>query len=448
MVLPPGGDYQWLLDQPDEALNDTVNLNNELQAEATIGEPFMVHSPVVRETITRELTRRIGTLTPELFDELQQAVDEEWGTDTDNWKTVNLFKTVLAIVARSANRVFVGVPLCRNKNFTYSALSYSATLFPCSILIRHFPRPLRPLVSKVITVENQMRRRAFIKFVKPEAKRRMDQMGSVGSEKASAKHNDFLQWLIDSAVKSGNTFNQDPYIIAQRMIFLQFSTIYPISGTSTNAMYDLLSQPDAESLIASIRTEINEVTTVNDGNLSKKALGQLHKIDSAIKESLRLAPVVAFGSGRHVMTKGGLTTPASKTYLPEGSTVAIPSYAIHQDPANYEDAAQYKAFRFAEGRAEAEAEIDGKKEATAAAKAKAPGMAFVTTSQKFTSFGHGRLACPGRFFAGDVIKLMLAYMIQNYDFELGKERPKRVWAGPFDVPPMTSTIRIKRRAKA
>lgn len=406
----------------------------------------MVHSPAVRETITRDLTRKLASLTPELFDELQQTVDEQWGTDTEEWKTVNLFKTVLNIVARSANRVFIGVPLCRNKEFTSSALTYSATLFPCSVLIRHFPRPLRPIVAKFITIDNQRRRRAFVNFVKPEAKRRMDDTKAIGIMETSTQQNDFLQWLINMAIKSGDSFNQDPYIIAQRMIFLQFSTMYPISGTSTNALYDLVSHPGAEDSIATIREEVEEVLAANDGVWTKKALSQLHKIDSAIKESLRLAPVVAFGSGRHVMTKGGLTTPDG-TFLPQGSTVAIPSYAIHQDPANYDDPAQYKAFRFAELKAEAKAELDGEKNATLAAKAKAPGMAFVTTSQQFTSFGHGRLACPGRFFAADVIKLMLAYMIQNYDFELGKERPKRVWAGPFDVPPMTSTIRIKRRVE-
>lgn len=185
---------------------------------------------------------------------------------------------------------------------------------------------------------------------------------------------------------------------------------------------------------------------------TKRAASQLFKIDSAIEESLRLAPVVAFGSGRRVTTRNGLTTPHSNTYLPEGSTVAIPSIAIHQDTSNYADAAEYKAFRFAEQREQipAETTITGNgKDSPAGSSTTSTGrtspVALATTSMKITSFGHGRLACPGRFFASDEMKLLSAYIILNYSFDILKERPKRVWAGPFGIPPMTANIRVKRR---
>lgn len=48
---------------------------------------------------------------------------------------------------------------------------------------------------------------------------------------------------------------------------------------------------------------------------------------------------------------------------------------------------------------------------------------FVSMSKKSMMFGYGRHACPGRFFAGNEIKLILAKILQDFDLKLeGDER--------------------------
>ena len=42
----------------------------------------------------------------------------------------------------------------------------------------------------------------------------------------------------------------------------------------------------------------------------------------------------------------------------------------------------------------------------------------VTTSVHSMAFGHGRHACPGRFFAAMEVKLMFAYIVMTYDTKL------------------------------
>jgi cytochrome P450 len=42
---------------------------------------------------------------------------------------------------------------------------------------------------------------------------------------------------------------------------------------------------------------------------------------------------------------------------------------------------------------------------------------FVTTNEQNLGFGYGRHACPGRFFAANEIKMMLARIIVEYDFK-------------------------------
>jgi cytochrome P450 len=50
---------------------------------------------------------------------------------------------------------------------------------------------------------------------------------------------------------------------------------------------------------------------------------------------------------------------------------------------------------------------------------------FVAVSKENMSFGLGRHACPGRFFAANEIKLILAHMLLNFDLRMPDGQDKR-----------------------
>ena len=62
---------------------------------------------------------------------------------------------------------------------------------------------------------------------------------------------------------------------------------------------------------------------------------------------------------------------------------------------------------------------------------------FVTTSPQSVSFGHGQWACPGRFFTGNEIKIILIELSKNYDIGLG---PNGEGQGGEFQRPMTYTV--------
>lgn len=71
--------------------------------------------------------------------------------------------------------------------------------------------------------------------------------------------------------------------------------------------------------------------------------------------------------------------------------------------------------------------------------------AVITTSDEFLGFGHGRHACPGRFFATQELKLMLAYLVMNYDVETLPERPQNSVMNGMSLPPPNALLGIKKR---
>ena len=52
---------------------------------------------------------------------------------------------------------------------------------------------------------------------------------------------------------------------------------------------------------------------------------------------------------------------------------------------------------------------------------------------------------PGRFFVTHEIKMLLAYMYNNYDIEPVAVRPPSTWFGAAVLPPVKATIRVRRR---
>ena len=173
----------------------------------------------------------------------------------------------------------------------------------------------------------------------------------------------------------------------------------------------------------------------------------MEKLDSCFRESQRVNSFVTLGLGRRVVGKDGVTTPEG-LHIPRGNQVCVPGYAMHHDPEVYEAPDEFRPFRFSDMRkvTEGNGAAAEDKEAAQASYLSRARKQWATTTNDFLGFGHGRGACPGRFFAAAELKLMLAHLVLNYDFEIMEKRPRNMWFALNRVPPMEQTIRVKRRA--
>jgi cytochrome P450 len=87
--------------------------------------------------------------------------------------------------------------------------------------------------------------------------------------------------------------------------------------------------------------------------------------------------------------------------LPEGARIAT-STSLHHDASHYDDPMVFKGHRFIEWRGTDRENASN----------------LVSTGLASLGFGHGKHACPGRFFASNEIKVALCHLLMKYDWEL------------------------------
>lgn len=200
-----------------------------------------------------------------------------------------------------------------------------------------------------------------------------------------------------------------------------------------------------------LRQEVESVLDL-DGNIDRKAFGQLVKLDSIMKESQRFNPLLlskfvpAFLNADWILLNLLLVTFERVIHtpyrlsdgfvIPAHTQIGIPTSSLLMDPALYPDPTRYDAFRFSKIRTH-RADTD------AASRAQ-----YAASSPSSMSFGFGRHACPGRFFAANEIKAIMGYLLLNYDmkFPEGKEqRPESLLFETQYLPNSKATVMFKRR---
>jgi hypothetical protein len=95
------------------------------QAHYSLGHAKYVGDAWQAKLVRDEMNSVLENIVEAMNEELQVAFDTHFGTDENNWKTINLLETVRLVVAQAASRFTVGLPLC-----TYGRNATCHLLFP------------------------------------------------------------------------------------------------------------------------------------------------------------------------------------------------------------------------------------------------------------------------------------------------------------------------------
>ncbi|PSS38083.1 hypothetical protein PHLCEN_2v63 [Hermanssonia centrifuga] len=400
---------------PDDQLSFEEAVQKTLHTEWTLGRSLnhnRYHIPLVRGP----LTRNIGALFPEIRDEIVAAFGDVIPV-ADDWVKVPALKTMMRIVARVSNRVFVGLPKCRDADYIQLNVRFTIDVVMGARLLSLFPNFLKPFAGRYLTTVPKSIERG-VRHVGPIIRARYENMEKYG-DNWEDKPNDMLQWLMEAAEGE----EREVRALVLRILTINFAAIHTSSHSFTHALLILAANPQ---WVKPMREEVEEV--VSREGWSKAAIQKMRRVDSFLKETQRMT-----GLGDLSMTRLAMQdfTFSDGTFVPKGSLVSVAAGPMHQDEEFYENAEIFNPWRFVDMREE---EGEGTKHQ------------MVSTSLEYVTFGHGRHACPGRFFAVNELKSMMAHLVMNYDIKMEGGRPSepKRWAQTIFPDPKAEVMFKKR----
>ncbi|KAH7145688.1 cytochrome P450 [Dactylonectria estremocensis] len=350
--------------------------------------------PIIPHTIKATLTPSLARLNPTIAQEVREALAIEMPSGKD-WTEINIHHTLLRVIGMVSGRLFIGPELCRTEQYLDAAINYTMEVMEAQRAVQRLRPWLRPFIAHRLPQLKKLDQR--IKeadaFLKPVVERRME----AALDPSFEKPDDMLQWLLDTQSKFPDKNSRN---MAKVQMGLGFAAIHTTTLTTTNAFYDLAALPE---LAAELREEAQTALAENNGVFTSNALQSMKKMDSFLKEVLRLHPASMASFQRKVLQPFTLS---NGQVIPAGVTIEVPAVAVNSDSEVFPKANEMDPLRFYRLRQDAKA--SGSVEGSALNQ-------FVSVSQNSLTFGYGRHACPGRFFAANEIKMILANFLMRYE---------------------------------
>lgn len=410
MVVVPPSDIEWLSKRP----------RSEVVPPQMVIHPDLVHyylpkMPAGEFTHMPTINVDLKKITPEVIwrqviDSIPTTCSLDANPSDDGWETKPLFELLGGIVGRVSVGIFLSRSLSRDAEFVRTMIMYGVAFnsFPYQ-LHDAIPKPLRRLYVPLIAAPSRYYLRKLQKSLRPVVQEHLD-----GTE-ADEDRDTVLQHHVKWAQRSANPQDRDPAVIVSRLALmigaLALPTVYQsLSDAANNLTRRVPGDDHDQSIQAVLRQEAAELLGKGlPDAMPKDYARDLVHMESFLKETLRYHTFNGFGLGlnREVVAESGLRLPSAKDgpTLPRGTWLTVAYDAIHRDPENYEACDEFMPWRFVSPEGGKATEL-------------------TDTSDTYLPFGRGRDTCPGRFFAADYMRLVMVYLVHNFEFRAPGGMPK------------------------
>ncbi|KAF4573097.1 hypothetical protein EYR36_007607 [Pleurotus pulmonarius] len=216
--------------------------------------------------------------------------------------------------------------------------------------------------------------------------------------------------------------------VLETLQVLALSGVSSLTTVSSELLHHLAKHGEYNDFL---RDEMRKLTRTE--GWTRNAIEEMSFVDSFVNESMRRENIRSASMMRKVIKP---FTFSNGLQIPVGTIISVPSRSIHMDPERYSRPNDFEGFRFVthEDNLPTTSVQD----------------MLISTNPDFFVWGHGREACPARFFAATVLKLLVAHIVCHYDIKLpkvkGQERKPR-WLEGDRVPDFQSKIMLRKRQR-
>ncbi|KAF1996570.1 cytochrome P450 [Amniculicola lignicola CBS 123094] len=338
----------------------------------------------ILRTISLKLGHYQNPITDLVRMELSRALSG--GPSTNGWRDVEIFTLTQKVVTRANTHTFYGQNFTDDASFLEAALQYPRDVFVAAEVLRCVPKAFAGPACWLATRGHKASKHLTAKLI-PMIERRI----ACENSGATAEQKDYVQHVIDLYP---DTVEDRAHRIVEQTLALWFASVHQPAITLYYALLDICEYPEVrEQLLAEIHANRNP-----DGSIH---LDKLILLDSFLKESARLNTSESISLRRKALRP---FTFKDGTHVGAGDWACIPQRPIMRDPLIYSRPDTFDLHRFLP-----------KGDDASGSKQRAR---FTDLNPMYPIWGLGRQACPGRFYASFITKLVLVEMLSNYDFKM------------------------------
>jgi len=223
LVVLTGDDLsETLRNAPDNVLSAWEANRDLLQINYTLGRKALedpYHMNIIRTTLNKNL----ASLLPHMLDEIAHVFETEIGSKLvkQEWTPIPARKTFTQMICQVSSRAFVGLPVCRDKEYCKLSIEFTTNVMTAAAAINLFPRVLKPLVGSLYNKLSGHQAR-MIRLLGPEIEVRKRRYNESGVDYAD-KPNDMLSWVMELATRGTE---QTTGALALRMLNVNFMAIH------------------------------------------------------------------------------------------------------------------------------------------------------------------------------------------------------------------------------
>lgn len=219
-MLPPEH-IKWFSTQPDSVLS-SAEIRKERHAVRYlhVGVEFESTVSFLDRGIGESLTRKLDMIQGPMYDEVRRSIDDVFGIDDTEWKTLNLYGSLQDIVLPAMSRVFFGPSLGCDLTFINSFRRYVLAMGVGTIVIGQLPRVLKGFVVPIFNVPLRYYRGKTLKDLIPVVKRQLAKRDD-DQFKAGEDEYDFIKQSARVSAKISSSRNAaDPKILAEWIMLI------------------------------------------------------------------------------------------------------------------------------------------------------------------------------------------------------------------------------------
>ncbi|KAM7212885.1 Ent-kaurene oxidase [Rhypophila decipiens] len=433
---------------------------------------FGIDQSPMYKMISTDLARASSLHTQKRHQHTREAVERTFGSMSHKgWTKLPIYSSLAEAVTATNSAGLVPNEekttgnLARNPRWLQSLQTLPMLVLLAYAILYVIPRPLRPLFANFAFVPAKYTAWSMKQLLMPSLRREFDeyysgrgkadskttkQNGNGGAKSDKYQSVTITAWLLNRYREQQNDRVPAIDTVADDYVRTVYFANPSTSATIYNIFIELITRP---ALMEELREEVDQVlgitrdeykATENPGLLSHADLQKLHRLDSFMREAVRIRQFIHLAACRKTVKPLQLSV---GPLIPAGTLICVDAYHINRSPDFYQEPGPdvFDAMRSYRKRFHAPSSSSG---STTKTSSSSQSTTFASFGPDVTHWGGGPQGCPGREFATDTIKLILVEVLSRYEVQFVGETPPKKYFMPNGsvAPDMWASMLVRGRS--